>query len=151
MLQECPQSLIVRTAVLYGCHGRNFVKTMLTLARDQSELRVIHDQWRSPTWTQSLARQLQALVPIDQYGIYHAVSQGGCSWHEFAQAIVREAGLNVSVKPVASTAFSRPAPRPRNSVLENRKLTQLGLNLMPSWQESLATFIKQLSKKEALG
>ena len=145
--EECPESFIVRTAWLYGIRGKSFVKTMLRLAQTEKEISVVHDQRGTPTWSHDLARQLQALIATDRYGIYHATSQGSCSWYEFALAIFRASGLPVQVQPVPSERFPRAARRPRNSVLENRRLGELGLHLMSPWEQSLAQFLKVLNQE----
>jgi dTDP-4-dehydrorhamnose reductase len=112
---------------------------------------MVHDQVGTPTWTVDVARQLRLLLETEAYGTYHATAQGSCSWFEFAKAIVAEAGLDVPVVPVTTEEFPRPAPRPRNSVLDNLLLKIQGLDRMPPWRESLSTFMAQTRCEEEEG
>ncbi|MGC8762370.1 MAG: dTDP-4-dehydrorhamnose reductase, partial [Acidobacteriota bacterium] len=110
--------LICRTQWLYGRHGRNFVETILALARQRESLSVVDDQWGVPTWTLSLAPQISGLLRRGVRGYAHAVGGGGpVTWHRFAQEIVRLAGLSCTVKPCRTEEVPRPAPRPRHAWL----------------------------------
>ena len=142
--QQLHEYFIVRIAWLYGRTGRNFVKTILRLARGSEPLRVVNDQYGTPTWTIDVARQLQRLLETEAYGTYHATSQGSCSWYDFARAILEEAGIDAPVVPVATEEFPRPAPRPKNSVLDNLLLRIQGLDQMPPWRDSLSQFMAQV-------
>jgi dTDP-4-dehydrorhamnose reductase len=136
---------IVRTSWLYGPMGRNFVGTILELAQHRRELQVVDDQRGSPTYTRHLASKLAQLARTEQYGVYHVSGQGSCTWFEFAQAIVNLAGLTgVRVVPVASSQIARPARRPANSVLENRRLTSGRWGLIPHWREGLRCYLEEL-------
>lgn len=144
VLELVERHFIVRTSWLYGPHGKNFVGTILRLAQQKPELRVVSDQHGSPTYTRHLAAKLAELVEGKPYGIYHATGAGSCSWYEFAQSIVELAGLRqVRVIPVSSEEMARPAPRPANSVLENRCLQQAGLGLLPHWREGLTAYLEE--------
>jgi dTDP-4-dehydrorhamnose reductase len=133
---------IVRTSWLFGPHGKNFVATILQRARSGETLRVVDDQIGAPTYTMHLAAALEAIITRGEYGIYHATSQGVCSWFDFARAIVRAAGMDDSlVAPVATSASDRLASRPRNSRLAAGHLQQQGLPLLPSWQEGLRCYL----------
>jgi dTDP-4-dehydrorhamnose reductase len=135
---------IIRTSWLYGPQGKNFVAAILKLAREREELRVVSDQRGSPTYTRHLAAKLPLLLQAEAYGIYHITGTGACSWFEFAQAIVRVGGYErVRVAPIASQDCERPAARPANSVLENRRLTQAHLGTLPHWTEGLAQYIEE--------
>ncbi|MGD1154279.1 MAG: dTDP-4-dehydrorhamnose reductase [Terriglobia bacterium] len=135
---------IVRTSWLYGPQGKNFVATILKLAREREELRVVSDQRGSPTYTRHLALKLAQLLWTKAYGIYHVTGTGECSWFEFAQAIVRSGGYErVRVAPIASQDCGRLATRPANSVLENRRLIQIKLGTLPHWTEGLAQYIEE--------
>lgn len=142
--EQLHRFFIVRTAWLYGRTGKNFVKTMLRLAHEKSELRVVNDQRGTPTNTEDLARQILQLIATDAYGTYHCTSQGDCTWYQFAVEIFRLAGLKVEVCPVPTEEYPRPARRPRNSVLENYMLKLQGLDIMPRWEEGLARFMPKL-------
>ncbi|MDD3582015.1 MAG: dTDP-4-dehydrorhamnose reductase, partial [Desulfobacca sp.] len=135
--EQCPDHFIVRTAWLYGPEGQNFVKTILSrgaeLADQGLPLKVVHDQYGTPTSTLALTRQIFDLIATDAFGTYHATCQGTCTWYEFALQIVAAAGLAVEVKPCTTSEYPRPAPRPRNSVLANRLLQLEELDHMPEW------------------
>ena len=135
--EQNPRSFILRVAWLYSAHRKNFVKTMLRLARERAEIQVVTDQRGNPTFAGDVARQIQVLLGIRSYGLYHCVSQGSCSRFEFAREIFRIAGLNVKLIPVKSFQFPTVAKRPPHSVLENFMLKIQGLDIMPHWLESL--------------
>lgn len=141
--QQCPDHFIVRTAWLYGLPGPNFVTAILKRGRNlsfQEELPVVADQRGTPTSTLALAPQLLALAPTEAFGTYHATCQGQTTWYEFARLILTRAGLPVKVRSCATSEYPRPAPRPANSVLENRLLQLTGLDLMPPWEEAFQQF-----------
>jgi dTDP-4-dehydrorhamnose reductase len=144
--QQCPEHFILRTAWLYGYPGPNFVMTILnragTLAPGQ-EFKVVRDQRGSPTSAAALAVQALALADTDAFGTYHATCQGETTWYDFARLILHTAGLSTPVTPCTTGEFPRPAPRPANSVLANRLLQVMGLDLMPHWQEAFAEFWRQ--------
>ena len=134
--------LIVRTQWLYGVHGKNFVETMLRLARERRELSVVDDQIGSPTWTMDLALAIRTLLEKGSRGTYHAVNSGSCSWNDFARAIFAEAGVEVEVTPMTTAELGRPARRPLYSVLDCGKLERdAGLKLEP-WHEALKKYLQ---------
>ncbi|HEV7957459.1 MAG TPA: dTDP-4-dehydrorhamnose reductase [Marisediminicola sp.] len=139
------RSYIVRTAWLYGRHGANFPRTMLRLAGQRDELSVVDDQLGQPTWTLDLAKQIVALLDSGApFGIYHATNSGQASWHEFAQAVFRNAGLDPArVQATDSSAFARPAPRPAYSVLGHGAWRDIGLEPLRDWNEALAEAMRQ--------
>jgi dTDP-4-dehydrorhamnose reductase len=138
-----PDHLIVRTQWLYGRHGRNFVETMLNLAKEKHELNIVNDQIGSPTWTVCLASAIKALIDNDCRGIYHAANSGSCSWFDFAAAIFAEQGVAIRLQPMASRELARPAPRPLFSVLDCGKLLRdTGLQ-MAGWQDALKKYLKE--------
>ena len=198
VMQQNPRSFILRISWLYGFHGNNFVKTMLSLASTKEELQVVNDQRGTPTFAGDVARQIQTLIQTDSYGLYHCTSQGGCTWYEFALEIFKNAGYKVepatsgvvhlipippdltpnpqnprpktqdlgsntqflipnpeslipassplkplTLTPVTTEQFPRPAPRPQNAVLENFMLKIQGLDIMPPWQDSLEKFMQR--------
>ena len=141
--QQCPDHFIVRTAWLYGLPGPNFVTAILARGRNLSpteELQVVQDQRGTPTSALALAPQLLALAETQAFGTYHATCQGQTTWYDFARLILERAGLSVKVKPCATSEYPRPAPRPANSVLENRLLRLAGMDLMPPWEEAFHKF-----------
>jgi dTDP-4-dehydrorhamnose reductase len=135
---------IVRTSWLYGHYGRNFIETILELARQKKELKVVNDQVGSPTYTRDLSRKIKELLPTELYGIYHITNSGNCSWYEFAREILRLAGIReVELKPITSEELDRPAPRPRFSVLENYCLRVVLGNSMREWKEALEDYLRE--------
>ena len=136
-----PDHLIVRTQWLFGMHGKNFVDTMLRLAREKTELAVVDDQVGSPTWTVDLGLAIRALLEKGCCGTYHAVNAELCSWYEFARAIFFEAGLQVSVIPQSTRELGRPAPRPLFSALDCEKLFQDAHIRLEPWREALRKYL----------
>lgn len=143
---ECPDSLIVRTAWLYGPGGPNFVKTMAGLAAQRDTVSVIDDQRGQPTTTADLARFIgDLLATAAPAGIYHGTCEGATTWFGFTQAIFAELGLDPGrVLPTTSAAFVRPAPRPAYSVLAHGRTQAVGVTLLPHWREALAAVIPTL-------
>lgn len=144
-----PLHWIVRTAWLYGIYGNNFVKTMLRLMREKSNLTVVDDQRGNPTWTVDLATALLRIAESGQHpGIYHFTGEGITSWHGFATAIQQRAlalGLlerAIPVAPVPSTAYPTPAVRPSWSALDKHKIRiTFGVD-PPAWQNSLQKYLE---------
>jgi dTDP-4-dehydrorhamnose reductase len=137
-----PRHFIARSAWLFGASGRNFVETMLSLARDHGEVVVVRDQIGSPTYTAHLADALVRLAATEAYGIHHLASQGECSWFEFAQEIFKQAGVECRVMSCTSDEFGRPAPRPSYSVLGTERADAIYL---PHWKEGLASYLSERS------
>ncbi|MEJ5328521.1 MAG: dTDP-4-dehydrorhamnose reductase [Desulfobaccales bacterium] len=138
------EAVIVRTAWLYGLGGPNFLKTMLRLALADPgrTLRVVDDQHGSPTWARTLAEQLKALVEADARGLFHASAEGHCTWYELAKTFFELLDLPVRLVPIPTGEYPTPAKRPSNSILDNRRLRELGLNLMRPWREDLEEFVR---------
>ena len=145
------QSLVLRSAWVYSSFGANFVKTMLRLMTERDELAVVGDQVGTPTWARGLAQVLWSFVDHpDAHGIYHWTDGGGCSWHEFAEAILKEArelGLvekEVAVEAIATDEYSTAAQRPAYSVLDCSATTALlGTSQLP-WQTQLHSMLTEL-------
>ena len=138
---------IVRIAWVFGVNGKNFVKTMLNLAKTRDTLTVVNDQFGSPTYTEDLAKLLVDMVQTDKYGTYHATNEGICSWYEFACAIFKEAGMEMKVLPVSSAEYAAKAKRPANSRMSKEKLTENGFEKLPTWQDALKRYIPVIAEK----
>lgn len=135
---------IVRIAWVFGINGKNFIKTMLNLGKTHDHLTVVNDQFGSPTYTYDLARLLVDMVLTDKYGIYHATNEGICNWYEFACEIFRQAGMKVDVAPVPASQYPTKAKRPENSRMSKDKLTENGFERLPSWQNALERYLKEI-------
>lgn len=138
----CARHKICRSSWLFGAHGKNFVRTILRLAEERSEISVVDDQFGSPTYVVDLSRQLAKLVEINEAGIFHVTNTGVCSWFDFAKEIVNQSGVECEVKRMTSDELRRPAPRPARSVLENKRLKELGIHSMPHWKDALKRFLR---------
>jgi dTDP-4-dehydrorhamnose reductase len=134
--------IIVRTAWLYGRHGPNFLKKILQLALSPKvpELKVVNDQFGSPTWSYRLARQLLRLLEGGGQGVYHASAEGYCTWFDLARRFLARLGVDKPVRSCPTSDYPTPAVRPRNSILENGRLKAAGLNVMVPWQQDLDEF-----------
>lgn len=138
---------IVRIAWVFGINGKNFVKTMLNLSKSHDTLRVVNDQYGSPTYTYDLARLLVDMVLTEKYGIYHATNEGTCSWYDFACAIFEEAGIKMNVIPVTTEEYGAKAKRPANSRMSKEKLTEKGFERLPKWQDALNRYVAALKEE----
>ena len=147
-LAHCPNALVVRTSWLYGIHGKNFVKTMMRLAIEQPELRVVMDQRGCPTNAADLAQALAQMLRVNIRGIVHATGTGDCTWYELASAIVSAMGRQTPVHPITTAEAGRRAARPSYSVLANCVLKQSGMTL-PHWRDSLVQFVKSAAASAA--
>lgn len=136
----CPDSLVVRTAWLYGEHGGSFVATMARLAKERDTVQVVDDQRGQPTWTVDVADAIVRLVDAGApAGQYHATSSGSTTWFGLARAIFGGLGLDPGrVRPTTTDAFPRPAPRPAYSVLGHSAWHREGLAPVRDWQDALA-------------
>ncbi len=141
----CSRSLIVRSAWVYGERGNNFLKTLLGLVLNDPEKRqkVVNDQYGSPTWSYRLAEQLERLIDIGAEGVYHATSEGYCTWYEFACYFLERMGVKYKIAPCRTEEYPTPAIRPKNSILENRRLKKEGINIMPDWREDIDIFVSK--------
>jgi dTDP-4-dehydrorhamnose reductase len=142
----CLRHFIIRTGGLFGVAGSsgkggNFVETMLRLASERDELRVVDDWVFSPAYTRDLARKIVQLIATEYYGIFHITNKGYCSWYEFAKEILKQAGLKTPVIPISSDEYPQKARRPRYSVLDNYHLRLLSMDDMRPWQEALKDYL----------
>ncbi|MCL2241995.1 MAG: dTDP-4-dehydrorhamnose reductase [Chitinispirillia bacterium] len=138
--------MIFRIAWLYGSHGNNFVKTIRKIAAanamEGKPLKVVNDQFGTPTWTVDVCRQILTVLDGRDRGIFHCTSEGSCSWFDFAREIIHAAGIDADIRPCTTEEFPRPAPRPRYSVLENARLKAAGANIMPDWKDGFRKFLQ---------
>ncbi len=144
VLNSGSDAAILRTAWLYGKNGKNFLKTMLRLALQDParKIRVVNDQFGSPTWSYTLARQIEVVVDARATGVFHATSEGHCSWFDFADRFLTKLGLPDRVVSCTSDEYPTPARRPENSILENQRLKDAGLNVFEDWAEELDAFLE---------
>ncbi len=139
---------ILRVSAIYGLHpcrakgGLNFVELMLKLARERDKLRVVDDEFVTPTPTAQIAQQLVVLSRSDQYGLYHGTAEGSCSWYEFANEIFRLTNTTVQLERAAPGEFPAKVQRPKFSVLENHALKTACLNIFTDWREGLNTYLQ---------
>ncbi|MBI9021426.1 MAG: dTDP-4-dehydrorhamnose reductase [Verrucomicrobia bacterium] len=145
VLESGAQAAILRTAWLYGANGKNFLKTMLRLAlqNPDREIRVVNDQFGSPTWSHTLARQIAAVVDAKATGIFHATSEGHCNWFDLASRFLSLMNVPHCRAPCTTAEYPTPAKRPANSILENAALKKLGINQFGNWEEELAHFVSK--------
>jgi dTDP-4-dehydrorhamnose reductase len=137
---------IVRIAWVFGLNGKNFIKTMLNVGKTHDTVRVVDDQIGTPTYTLDLARLLVDMIETDKYGYYHATNEGGfISWYDFTKEIYRQAGYSTKVVPVSTEEYGlSKAARPFNSRLDKSKLVEQGFTPLPTWQDALRRYLKDL-------
>jgi len=142
---ELENHLIIRTAWLYGMGSGNFLKTMLRLsiADPTRTLKVVNDQLGSLTWTKRLAQQIDCLLDSELTGVVHATAEGYSSWHEGALFFLKAMGIQANISPCTTCEYPTPAHRPANSILDNTRLTEAGLNVMRPWQEDVEIFARE--------
>jgi dTDP-4-dehydrorhamnose reductase len=140
VLESGAFACVVRTAWLYGRHGKNFVFAIQAAARKGGPLRVVADQVGSPTYTADLAQVIAELLHRPIQGLLHVVNGGACSRYDQARAIV---GTDVEVIPITSVEAARPAPRPPYSALSSVRWAETGLRPLRSWQEALQEFLRE--------
>ncbi len=143
--------VIMRISWVYGLYGKNFVKTMVRLGREQAgarqkghtvePLKVVNDQVGNPTWTKEIAKQTKAMLEGGLFGLFHATAESETTWFGLTQEIFQRMGIEVDLIPCRTEEFPRPAPRPHYSVLENARLKEAGLNVMRPYGEQLEEFL----------
>ena len=141
---------IVRIAWVFGLNGNNFIKTMLRVGKTHDQVTVVSDQIGTPTYTLDLSRLLVDMIETDKYGYYHATNEGGfISWYEFTKEIYRQAGYSTKVLPVTTEEYGiSKAARPFNSRLDKSKLVKNGFTPLPTWQDALSRYLKELNMEE---
>ena len=139
---------IVRIAWVFGLNGKNFIKTMLNVGKTHDTVRVVNDQIGTPTYTLDLARLLIDMNETDKYGYYHATNEGGyISWYDFTKEIYRQAGYTTQVVPVTTAEYGlSKAARPFNSRLDKSKLVEAGFTPLPTWQDALHRYLREIGQ-----
>lgn len=135
---------ILRTAWLYGVSGKNFLYTMLDLSREGRSLKVVDDQFGSPTWSYTLARQIRLVMEKKETGVFHATSEGACSWYELACTFLELMEKSCDIIPCSTMEYPTLAKRPTNSILENARLKEQEMNLFCDWKDELSDFVEIL-------
>ena len=137
---------IVRIAWVFGLNGKNFIKTMLNVGKTHDRVTVVSDQIGTPTYTFDLARLLVDMSETEKYGYYHATNEGGfISWYDFTKEIYKQAGYTTEVVPVTTAEYGiSKAARPFNSRLDKSKLVEAGFEPLPTWQDALSRYLKEI-------
>lgn len=144
VLQNCSSAHIVRTSWLYGYEGNNFVKTILNLARNNDQIKVVNDQVGNPTNANDVAHHILKLPFSNNYGVSHCTNQGICSWYDFAKMFVELAGIDCKVTPCTTEELSRPAKRPAFSALDNMVLRNTVGDEMRSWEDAIRCYMRNI-------
>jgi dTDP-4-dehydrorhamnose reductase len=148
-----PRHLVVRVSAVYGSHpcrakgGLNFIESMLKLSNERDELRVVDDEFVTPTSASEIALQLVRLSRTSDYGVYHATAEGSCSWYEFAAAIFELTHTRVSLERARPGEFPAKVPRPKYSVLENHALKAKSLNVFSHWRVGLEEYLARRTRE----
>ena len=137
---------IVRIAWVFGLNGKNFIKTMLNVGKKYDTVRVVNDQIGTPTYTLDLSVLLVDMIETEKYGYYHATNEGGfISWYDFTVEIFRQAGYTTNVIPVTTEEYGlSKAARPFNSRMSKEKLTENGFDRLPTWQDALSRYLREI-------
>jgi dTDP-4-dehydrorhamnose reductase len=141
--------IIIRSSWLFGRNGRNFAQAFLSQVKNQHNLRVVSDQVGAPTYTLDLAAAINDLISVQEqvgtglYGIWHITNSGKCSWYDFAQEILKQIKNTASIEAISTAQLERPAPRPRNSVLDNSNWRLQNFASLPPWQDALRRYLRE--------
>jgi dTDP-4-dehydrorhamnose reductase len=148
VLVNNPRSVVIRTSWLYSAFGNNFAKTVIRLAKEKGNLRVVADQVGTPTWAGDLAAAIMQVIAADcPPGVYHFSNEGVCSWYDFAKAIIELLEIEATIEPITTKDFPTAAPRPHYSVLDKNLLkSTLGITI-PYWRDSLKVCLNQLNEQ----
>jgi len=147
--KHCPSSYIIRTSWLYSAFNKNFVKSMLNLAKTKNELGIVADQYGSPTYAENLANTIMTMLietneEEEKFGIYHYSNEGVTTWCEFAKRIMEEANTGCIVKPITTDEYPLPASRPKNSSMSKDKIKNFFNIKIPNWEDSLKLCMNQI-------
>jgi len=142
--RNSPEHMIIRVSWLFGANGVNFIRTIVGAAGKGNPLRVVNDQRGSPTYTKDVARQTLKMIEAGCHGTYHVTNGGDCSWYDLAVKAVAWAKINgISITPVTSSEYPRPAPRPASSILVDTRLIREGLPRLRPWQEAAREYVEK--------
>jgi dTDP-4-dehydrorhamnose reductase len=147
--ENSPNYIIIRTSSLYGLNGKNFIKSIVTQAvqNKSKPLKIVDDQFSSPTWTYRLALQIRKILRGQGVGTYHATAEGYCSPFECAEYTFKKLGIKTPIEPCSIKDLDRPASRPLNCLLENRLLKKQGMHVMVDWKEDLDAFLDKFGNE----
>ncbi len=150
---NCPNHLLIRTCGLYGVWGSggkggNFVETMLRVAAQGKPLKIVSDQYCTPTYTKDLARTSALLIKSNAQGLLHLTNQESCSWYEFARTIFELSQIEASISPISSKDYNAPAARPGYSVMQSARFKELGLSPLRSWKLALEEYLQERKAKQ---
>lgn len=144
-VEKLKKHFIIRIAWVFGKNGNNFIKTMLRVGKERGAVSVVNDQIGNPTYTYDLAKLVVDMIQTDKYGKYHATNSGDfISWYDFACEIFRQASMDVKVTPVDSNQFPAKAKRPKNSRMNQTELDKNGFDRLPTWQDALGRYLKEI-------
>lgn len=144
-VQDLEKYFIIRISWVFGLHGDNFIKTMLKLAENHTELKVVNDQIGSPTYTYDLAKLVCEMIVTDKYGVYHATNEGYTSWADFSREIFKISNKNVKVIDVSTEEYGAKAKRPKNSRLDKISLDKAGFKRLRNWQDAVKDYINKIN------
>ena len=147
------RSFVIRISWAFGINGNNYIKSMLRLAETKTELNIVADQIGSPTYMYDLSKLMCDMMETDKYGVYHATNEGYCSWYDFTKYIYKVAGItHVKVNPITTAEYKKLVPnqadRPLNSRLSKKSLDDNGFKRLPTWQDAVDRFLKELNNRE---
>ena len=148
LIENFSKFFIIRISSIYGrtvskVKGENFISKMIQKSKTQDTVYVVQDEFMNPTWTVDIAENTLQLIETTEYGLYHMVSQGGCSWYSLAQRIFETLSLKSQLKPCRVKQFENSVLRPRYTLMENKKLQKIQLDRMPSWESSLDQYLRE--------
>jgi dTDP-4-dehydrorhamnose reductase len=145
--QKCLDKLfIVRTSWVFGINGKNFISTMLSIARAKDNVSVVSDQIGSPTYTRDLAELICAMSLSEKYGVYHATNEGYCSWYDLAAFVFKKTRTKIKLTPILSASYKTEAKRPLNSRLSKNSLKKNGFRPLPGWRTAVSEYLEEIKK-----
>ena len=144
-VKKLDKYFIIRISWVFGKNGNNFIKTMLKLSETKTELNIVSDQIGSPTYTYDVAKAVVDMISTDKYGIYHLTNEGYVSWADFAREIFKKTNKSVKVNNVTTEEYNAKAKRPKNSRLDKTKSINAGFKKMPTWQDALDRYLKEIN------